>query len=181
MPDNINKQDIRIAKTRNAIIDAMSELLKYRNFNHITVKDLCAEALVSRATFYAHFEDKYALLQHWLTEFRLEDIKDNTYEQLETSINNFVQNNKTVIKNLVDEASNEVLDILHEYILSVLNISSEKNEKRIISPKYVVLSSFYAGGMVNYLLWQVKHKFPSDVTPMNIYLFKIIERLRELD
>ena len=182
MPDNNNKQDLRIIKTRKAITDAMSKLLETQNFKHITVSDLCEEALVSRATFYVHFEDKYALLQHWLTEFKLEDInKDNTYEQLETLINNFVQNNKNVIKNLVYEANSEVLDVLHEYIISFLDISSKKNEQGIVSPKHVVLSSFFAGGMVNYILWQVKNKFPADTTPMNIYLFEIIERLRELD
>jgi len=181
LPDNSNKQDIRIVKTRKAIMNAMSKLLESRNFKHIVVRDLCKEALVSRASFYAHFEDKYALLQHWLTEIRLAAINNNTYEQLEASVNNFVQNNKTVIKNILDEASNEVLAILHEYILSVLNITSGENENGILSPKHVVLSSFCAGGVINYLLWQVKNNFPSDVTPLNIYLFEIIERLRELD
>lgn len=182
LPDNNNKQDLRIIKTRKAITDAMSKLLETQNFKHITVSDLCEEALVSRATFYVHFEDKYALLQYWLTELKLKVIiKDNTYEQLEASVNNLVQNNKNVIKNLVYEANSEVLDVLHEYIISFLNISSKKNEQGIVSPKHVVLSSFFAGGMVNYILWQVKNKFPADTTPMNIYLFEIIERLRELD
>jgi len=182
LPDNNNKQDLRIIKTRKAITDAMSKLLETQNFKHITVSDLCEEALVSRATFYVHFEDKYALLQYWLTELKLKVIiEDNTYEQLEASINNLVQNNKNVIKNLVYEANSEVLDVLHEYIISFLDISSKKNEQGIVSPKHVVLSSFFAGGMVNYILWQVKNKFPADTTPMNIYLFEIIERLRELD
>ena len=182
MPDNNNKQDLRIIKTRKAITDAMSKLLETQNFKHITVSDLCEEALVSRATFYVHFEDKYALLQYWLTELKLKVIiKDNTYEQLEASVNNLVQNNKNVIKNLVYEANSEVLDVLHEYIISFLNISSKKNNQGVVSPKHVVLSSFFAGGMVNYILWQVKNKFPADTTPMNIYLFEIIERLRELD
>jgi len=182
LPDNNNKQDLRIIKTRKAITDAMSKLLETQNFKHITVSDLCEEALVSRATFYVHFEDKYALLQYWLTELKLKVIiKDNTYKQLEASINNLVQNNKNVIKNLVYEANSEVLDVLHEYIISFLDISSKKNEQGIVSPKHVVLSSFFAGGMINYILWQVKNKFPSDTTPMNIYLFEIIERLRELD
>jgi len=182
LPDNNNKQDLRIIKTRKAITDAMSKLLETQNFKHITVSDLCEEALVSRATFYVHFEDKYALLQYWLTELKLKVIiKDNTYEQLEASVNNLVQNNKNVIKNLVYEANSEVLDVLHEYIISFLNISSKKNNQGVVSPKHVVLSSFFAGGMVNYILWQVKNKFPADTTPMNIYLFEIIERLRELD
>jgi len=182
MAENINKQDVRIAKTRQAILDAMSKLLESRNFKQITVKNLCEEALVSRAAFYVHFEDKYDLLQHWLTAFGAEaTCKDNTYEQMEKSVNNFVQSNKTVIKNLMDEASDEVLIILHAYILSLLELSPEKNEEGIISPKHIVLSSFCTGGVVNYLLWQVKNKFPSDIQPMNIYLFEIIETLRKLD
>jgi len=182
MPDNIDKQDMRIIKTRKSIINAMSKLLEHQNFRQIAVIDLCEEAMVSRATFYSHYKDKYDLLQHWLPAFKPETVnKGNSYLQLEESVNNFVQSNQTVIVNLLAQPDDEVFEMLHEYILSVLNITVGKDKNEIVNPKNIVLSSFCSGGIVNYLLWQVKNKFPPDVTPMNIYLFEIIEKLRVLD
>lgn len=58
----MNKSDLRVIKTERALALAMLKLLETRNFSKITVKDLCGEAMVSRSAFYAHFEDKYALL-----------------------------------------------------------------------------------------------------------------------
>jgi len=55
--------DPRVIRTRNLIIDAFTSLCKEKNFNSITVRDISERATVNRATFYAHFEDKYALLE----------------------------------------------------------------------------------------------------------------------
>jgi len=48
-------------------MNAVLKLLNRRNFEKITVNDICEEALVSRATFYAHFNDKYDLFKYWNT------------------------------------------------------------------------------------------------------------------
>lgn len=56
-------QDIRITKTHKALADTLFALLQERPLAKITVNDICKEAMVSRSTFYLHFEDKYQLLQ----------------------------------------------------------------------------------------------------------------------
>lgn len=40
----------------------MLDLMKYTEFEKITVKKLCEKAEVNRSTFYAHFEDIYDML-----------------------------------------------------------------------------------------------------------------------
>ncbi|MNM92373.1 DNA-binding transcriptional repressor FabR [compost metagenome] len=50
------------------IVDAFNQLIATRNFEQISVKDITAIATVNRATFYAHFVDKYELLDEMLTE-----------------------------------------------------------------------------------------------------------------
>ncbi|WP_394274253.1 TetR/AcrR family transcriptional regulator [Staphylococcus hyicus] len=47
---------------RLAIIKAMVSLLEVEKFEYITIKQICAESRVHRSTFYAHFEDKYQLM-----------------------------------------------------------------------------------------------------------------------
>ena len=40
------------------------QLLMEKRFQSITVREIADRATVNRATFYAHFDDKYALLDH---------------------------------------------------------------------------------------------------------------------
>ncbi|UJF32119.1 TetR/AcrR family transcriptional regulator [Paenibacillus hexagrammi] len=50
-------------------IQAFNDLLdEKRNIYSISVHDIANRAAVNRATFYAHFEDKFAFLAYWMTE-----------------------------------------------------------------------------------------------------------------
>ncbi len=62
MAFNPTKTDPRTIRTRNLIQDAFLSLSTEKNFESITVKDIAERASINRATFYAHFEDKYELL-----------------------------------------------------------------------------------------------------------------------
>ena len=57
------KTDIRIIKTRRAIQAAFLRLMKEKGFAAVTVKDIIRDAEINRSTFYAHYEDKYDLLE----------------------------------------------------------------------------------------------------------------------
>ena len=50
-------------ETQVAVVAAFEKLLSERKFGDITVNMICKEAGVSRATFYYHFKDKYAISQ----------------------------------------------------------------------------------------------------------------------
>ena len=53
--------DIRIEKTDRAIEKAFLELRSKMPLEKIKIKELCALACVNKSTFYAHYEDIYAL------------------------------------------------------------------------------------------------------------------------
>ena len=55
-------EDKRIAKTKKNLKDAMIAMLGEKDFEHITITELCRAAEISRITFYSHYSDKYALL-----------------------------------------------------------------------------------------------------------------------
>lgn len=179
MRPNSTNEDLRSTKTEKALHTAMFSLLKKTNFRKITIKAICEEAFISRATFYAHYIDKYDLLKNWMAKVLPRCItSDNTYEQMETIINCYIHENMGVLKNIVDDAENETLAILFEFMLSTINLSVEKGNDGEASPKNIVLSHFYAGGMISYLSWQVKNNFPSAVLPMNRYLYEMIHELQ---
>lgn len=56
-------KDIRFYKTKQRIIQGMVTLLEKKNFEEITVKDICASAAISRSGFYLHYDDKYDLVE----------------------------------------------------------------------------------------------------------------------
>jgi AcrR family transcriptional regulator len=61
-------EDPRVKRTRKLLLDAFTELLTEKNFHAVSVQDIAERATVNRATFYAHFDDKYALLDHLVRE-----------------------------------------------------------------------------------------------------------------
>ena len=68
------KEDLRIVRTRKLLSSTLLEMMEECSIEKISVIDLCNRAMVNRATFYAHFEDKYHLLS-----FALEELKDTIY------------------------------------------------------------------------------------------------------
>jgi len=54
--------DPRVTRTQNLIRDALKSLLSEKSFESTSVQDIAERATVNRATFYAHFQDKFALL-----------------------------------------------------------------------------------------------------------------------
>lgn len=67
MPTLLNLNDPRVKRTRQLLLQSFTALLEEKqNIHSISVQDIAERATVNRATFYAHFEDKYALLESWI-------------------------------------------------------------------------------------------------------------------
>lgn len=56
------RTDPRVTRTQKLIRDALKSLLAEKSFESTSVQDIAERATVNRATFYAHFPDKFALL-----------------------------------------------------------------------------------------------------------------------
>lgn len=67
------KLDPRVKRTRNLLEHAFLDVTAEKGFQAVSVQDITERAGVNRATFYAHFPDKYALLDYSVRqEFRQE-------------------------------------------------------------------------------------------------------------
>lgn len=176
------KIDLRVQKTHKALLDALLTLLRRRNFNDITINDLCSEAFVSRATFYSHFNDKYDLLNYYLTGVRKSVIKDvYKYDELEREINQFISSNKKVIANIVKEANSETIKILREFMSSIVDLTIKRKMSNDKSPHHIILFNFFIGGLFNLLTWIVENNFPPEITMMNTYFYKMVESITNWD
>jgi AcrR family transcriptional regulator len=61
--DVCGRTDPRSRRTRELLQQALATLMKEKDFDKISVNDITAAATVNRATFYAHYPDKFALLE----------------------------------------------------------------------------------------------------------------------
>jgi AcrR family transcriptional regulator len=72
------KLDPRVKRTRGLILKSFEDLLAEKNFESISVQDVTGKAQVNRATFYAHFQDKYALLDYSISQMFRQEIDKRT-------------------------------------------------------------------------------------------------------
>ena len=77
-PKEEEKLDPRVKRTRALILQAFEGLLAEKNFESISVQDVTDKAQINRATFYAHFEDKYKLLDYWISQMFRREIEKRT-------------------------------------------------------------------------------------------------------
>ncbi|MFS0855084.1 TetR/AcrR family transcriptional regulator [Paenibacillus taichungensis] len=103
-----NPNDPRVIRTRQLIQDAFFYHLNKKDFSAITVQDITQKATINRATFYAHFADKYELLESVLSyafqEYVLKQIDveahltEETLKQLVISLCNYHDSSNQCIK-----------------------------------------------------------------------------------
>lgn len=152
------KQDLRIRKTQRALEQAMIALLERHRFSEITVNDICQEAMVSRSAFYAHFDDKYALVQFCMDVLRREVFEEAEALDFEGRLRCVLENIKSharIIKNLVmGEVDRELKDMMHR--------SFERDFGRAMADRGIgeddfpgpldVIVAYYAAGVTSAIL-----------------------------
>lgn len=180
-----NKMDIRIKKTYKSLFGAFIDLLSEKNFSELTVSEICNKAKVHRATFYKHFEDKYAFL-NFIFEKSLSEIKLNGLETDHTPQNikenfmyfikiifEYIQKNKLVFKVIFSEKhslsiSSTFVSAVETYIIS--------NIKMVLSDvpdeSLEVFASFYANAFIGVVKWYSTNdtEYPPE------FLYEFLER-----
>lgn len=68
------KIDPRVKRTRSLLEQAFMALIQEKGFQAVSVQDIAERAGVNRATFYAHFTDKYDLLDQSIRKGFMQEI-----------------------------------------------------------------------------------------------------------
>jgi AcrR family transcriptional regulator len=74
--------DRRIKYTKMVLRESLITLLEHKPIERITIKEICADADINRATFYAHYADQYDLLKQ---------IEEDLYTNISTSLSQLGQ------------------------------------------------------------------------------------------
>ncbi|CAM4413245.1 TetR/AcrR family transcriptional regulator [Bacillus manliponensis] len=97
-------QGIRNTNTKKDIEEAFTYLLRKKDIENITIKNITEKANINRATFYAHFEDKY----HLFDEMILKAIKG--------AINEKAGNLTILDKNHIKVLFTSIYDFMNEIV-----------------------------------------------------------------
>ena len=175
-----NKHDSSINKTEFLLTNALLNLLRTNVFSNITVNDLCIEAMVSRSSFYKHFEDKYSLLRFCLNAMNNERIDMLTGK----SINEYTQimleqikSNISVYKNIMlSGLKGELMEIiLSPHIINIKNaIINHLNDARLNSIPVEITAFYHAAGFVDTILLWIEQNMPYSVKDMSDYLTALL-------
>lgn len=161
----MNNQDLRVQRTKKALITTFSDLLETKSFDNITIQDLCEKANVRRSTFYRHFNDKYDLLNHivgtlikYFRTLHLPEIdpKDprQFFNKFMKDILLFISDNKAIVKSVISiNIYSEVYQILYNQIYAVVKRQIEFDKQ--IGQFYIdefIYGEFLAGGILSVIL-----------------------------
>ncbi len=156
------KEDLRVIRTRKLLCNTLLDLMQEDSIEKISVIDLCNAAMINRATFYAHFEDKYHLLN-----YALEELKDSLYKSftkdkkfdspaqavkaLLTMGVDFVFDNRNHIANLLrHNRGGKVLETIRESITQSIKYQLGKYKATYdFAAPAGIISKFLAGGMLS--------------------------------
>lgn len=173
MPGNFIKEDLRVAKTYKALQNAIVTLLKRRKFEQLTINDLCEEALISRAAFYMHFKDKYDLLKSWLDSL----LKEFNSAHIEDFICRLAYEYSKVMQNIILDADDETLQLVHNFIRSLSYKFFMIDDDRKDNFKYMLLTTFCEGGIYEIVSSLIKRQNLQKSEPAKEYLHDLLQTL----
>lgn len=157
--------DIRITKTQRALSIAMLSLLEKNSFQKITVNDICQEALVSRSTFYAHFVDKYMLLQFCMQELgarmRVSTAGLPHEERIRASLQAIADHSGIFHNIFLADPNKELVDMLRGHFTGLLSdmLRETDTEGRLQGNRADLVATYCAGGMSAMVSWWIEGDF----------------------
>ncbi len=154
------KIDPRVKRTRKLLLDAFLSLLSEKSYEEITIQEIATRATVNRATFYAHFVDKCALVDDFIREIFAETLQrhqasltNDTQEYLRslfmaviahlTSINSECPQRYQMFESLAEA---QIKRQLHDNIrgwLSAHHLYSGHNSQRVKLAATIISCSLY--------------------------------------
>lgn len=109
----MNKNESKYFNTAIKMDEALISLLEKKNFEYITIKEICDVADVNRSTFYLHYENTYDLLRE-TTQYILD--KHFSYYGVEK---------KEMVSKLENCQKEELVFTTHEYLVPYLTFIKE--------------------------------------------------------
>lgn len=166
-----SKKTIGNKRTLKSLRQALTELLKIKSLEQISVQELCEEAMISRGTFYNYFYDKYDLLNYDWEQIQLEvypkltdfNLKTGDYKEymnlLFKNLIDYLSEEREVYQMIINNNTNSIFFInMHEYMeeqifLKLKEVVDFESKSRI---PLDLLATLYANTIITIGKWWLK-------------------------
>ena len=193
---NEGKIDRRIQRTYQQLTEAMLQLSAKKDWDQITVRELCDEAVVRRTTFYQHFRDMSDFIR-WRRVERLKDFSAYIGEDvspkdpgehfllLSARLMDYLNQHQAFEKVVMETGESgqrlleDVLRLCADEVVVRLKIPDDMKPE---GGPYVVpiQSEFCVGGLLATLRWWYAKGKPCTQDELLHYLRRIVERDQRL-
>lgn len=148
----MNKAESKYYNTALLMNQALIELLNKKEYEFITIKEICAKAGVNRSTFYLHYETKEDLLEECL-----ENTNKNFLTYFDNANNDFVDKITTCPKE-------DLILITHDYLSPYLKFIKENKIIHQVAVKHkVIMNSDKKFNLMNkYIFKPILNRFGVD-------------------
>jgi AcrR family transcriptional regulator len=174
------KTDRRVRYTQMVIRQSFVKLLMQKPISKITIKEICDDADVNRATFYAHYSDQYDLLRQiengiinditqYLSAYDLTNIS-NVPAQMLNKILEYIKENAEIFELLLlsynadIQFQQEITKIIGQQHFSALAADKEDSE-------YVFL--FFANGAIGIIVKWLKDGMKKPIAEITELILKL--------
>lgn len=152
---------MRVTRTVRDFENALITLLETNSFEHLTVDQICKEALLHRSSFYRYFSDKYDLLEQTLNA-QINKLTENTdsEDDIIKQLLSYIDKHKEVIRHLAPNSARsslytEILNILSQILLDRRDI--ETNDPIVLalrkSDNPEMLAYVLSGAIIGTFYW----------------------------
>lgn len=178
------QQDIRVTKTHKALAEALAALSEKKPFQKITVNDICQAAMVSRSTFYLHFEDKYQLMRFCMQQEheRMLSIREADEDPRAFFRKVFLaaKERKNVYYNFFTADANHELNhmfrsFFHNCMVAFINESKEQGAE--LDGPVSILAAYYSSGLAGMMMQWIEEDFCYSVEEMTLCLYNLVSAL----
>lgn len=123
----MNKNESKYYNTALLMNQALIELLNKKDYEYITIKEICKKAGVNRSTFYLHYDNIQDLL--------LESIENINKKFLAS----FLENHNTILNKIQNDDKNTLILITPEYLFPYLNFIKDNKVVYQVSAKHPII------------------------------------------
>lgn len=161
------KTDARVIRTKAKLVSTFMELIRKRDFENLTVNDICEKADVRRATFYKHYSDKYDFFKYIVSTLRADFDREwllnsegelcDYFVNYAFSLIDFFDENDVIIRNIAASAVSSAMfsiAISENFIETKKKICEAKGET--IPHATDVFTPMLVGGVFHTMLDWVK-------------------------
>ena len=118
----MNKNESKYFNTAAIMDEALLQILETKDYEYISVKEVCARAGVNRSTFYLHYES-------------MDDLLNETIEMINNKFHASFQSNIKITNNILRKDKKELIFINETFLVPYLNFILENKKLFLLQCK----------------------------------------------